>query len=330
MMSETDVLNPSDVQEIDAEASVLMKQGIRLLEDARPDGAAAALVCFDRALAMRRRLPIDTSPDLRYGLAACWLNRAEALMRIRDESHAALALEAHDEAILLLSDLPRFGDPRFPRRLAIAHQNRGLVLLHQGNVGEATTAFGQAISLLEHNQSASIPDRAFLLAAALMNLASVWAARPSEEDDVLARDASLRAIALIADLETNEADGAEVGLKARHILCQIAARRLSAEPGDTVLRDDVDEATDAVDDGLTLVREWERKGITRFRGVACDLFRFGARVYAAFQPQFLNEFILDNADPARSSAGYVASDEMRSAVAEALSLVVPVSEPEES
>jgi hypothetical protein len=203
------------------------------------------------------------------------------------------------------------------------------VLLQRRDIVEATTAFGQAISLLEHNQSASIPDRAFLLAAALMNLANVWAARPTEENDVLTRDASLRAITLIADLEANEADAAEIGLKARHIVCQIAARRLSAEPGDTVLRDDVDEATDAVDDGLTLVREWERRGITRFRGVACDLFRFGARVYAAFQPQFLDEFILDNADPARSSAGYIGSDEMRLAAAEALALVVPVSEPEE-
>ena len=28
-----------------------------------------------------------------------------------------------------------------------------------------------------------------------------------------------------------------------------------------------------------------------------DLFRFGARVYARYQPQFLNEFVLDNLDP---------------------------------
>ena len=35
------------------------------------------------------------------------------------------------------------------------------------------------------------------------------------------------------------------------------------------------------DDGLVLARRWEQKGVARFRGIAYDLFRFGARVYAS-------------------------------------------------
>ena len=66
--------------------------------------------------------------------------------------------------------------------------------------------------------------------------------------------------------------------------------------------------TDAVDDGLTLARRWEQAGVARFRDIAYDLFRFGARVYAVYQPQFLNEFVLDNLEPTRPSADYVGSD----------------------
>ena len=61
--------------------------------------------------------------------------------------------------------------------------------------------------------------------------------------------------------------------------------------------EDVHEATDAVDDGFALVRSWEQRGGPWFRGLAFDFFRFGARVYAHYQPQFLEEFIEDNLEP---------------------------------
>jgi len=83
------------------------------------------------------------------------------------------------------------------------------------------------------------------------------------------------------------------------------------------MSDDVHEATDLADEGLGLVREWEQKGVSRFRAIACDLFRFGARVYAMYQPHFLEEFIHENRDPAHSSPGYVNSAEMRAATSEA-------------
>ena len=84
--------------------------------------------------------------------------------------------------------------------------------------------------------------------------------------------------------------------------------------------DDVHEATDVADDGLVLARRWEHRGVDRFRGIAYDLFRFGARVYARYQPQFLNEFVHDNLDPSQSSAGYADCVEMRGAAQEALAI----------
>src|SRR3954463_11545331 len=92
-------LSPSDVQAIDAKASALMKQGIRLMDAGDSGALSEALDCFDRALQMRRRFPVDEFPLLRYGLAACWLNRADALVRQGGAERIASALRAYDEGI---------------------------------------------------------------------------------------------------------------------------------------------------------------------------------------------------------------------------------------
>jgi hypothetical protein len=323
MTFDPNALSPLEVQAINAQASVLMKRGIRLLSDGQPDAVAEALICFDRALELRSGLPIHSDPVLGYGLAACWLNRADALVRLGDPAQFPAALRAYDEGIGVMRGLPLAEDARFPRRLAIAHQNRGLALHAQGltGVANAIVAFTEAIAILDHDQAALIPDRQYLLAAVWMNLANARASEATEESEVLARSAAQRAIALVTDVEVNDADAAEVGLKARHVLCQTIAGRLSQTAAShEPMPDDVHQATDAVDDGLALARRWEQKGVARFRGVAYDLFRFGARVYARYQPQFLNEFVLENMDPGRSSSDYVGSAEMRSAAQEALEL----------
>lgn len=282
-----------------------MKRGIGLLSQARPDAVAEALTCFDGALDLRRRLPIEAIPVFRYGLAACWLNRAEALMRSRDSSQISLALRAFDEAIALLRRLPLGDDPRFPRRLAIAYQNRGLAVQGQvGSRGAAIEAFTQAIAILNHERAAMIADRDYLLAAVWVNLANVHINEETSPTDCLARDAALRAIALVAGLEESDADAAEVGLTARHLLCHTIARRLSRGGAhDENPSDDVHEATDLADEGLSLVSRWEHKGVTRFRDVALDLFRFGALVYEKYQPHFLAEFVLEFAPVRAAAAG---------------------------
>jgi hypothetical protein len=52
-MSELMPLDPAEVQAIDAQASVLMKEGLRLLEDADRESVTRRAILFDRALALR-------------------------------------------------------------------------------------------------------------------------------------------------------------------------------------------------------------------------------------------------------------------------------------
>jgi len=94
------------------------------------------------------------------------------------------------------------------------------------------------------------------------------ARRTAAELGALARDAALRAIALVSDLEGDDADAAEVGLRARHVLCERSQQVCLPPNAQQTMPDDVHEATDIVDEGLTLVRRWEQKGVARFRPLA--------------------------------------------------------------
>ena len=88
-----------------------------------------------------------------------------------------------------------------------------------------------------------------------------------------------------------------------------------------MMSEDVHDATDLADEALSLVRHWEQRGITHFRHLASDLFRFGVRVYLRYQPHFLNEFVRENMDPRRSSRDYVESSQMRDVVGEVARLL---------
>ena len=130
------------------------------------------------------------------------------------------------------------------------------------------------------------------------SLATLEAARQDSDADRRARDAVKRSLVHLADHKTIDPAAAEAGVRARHFLCRCCANALSqsAVAGEP-MPDDVHEATDAVDDGLALVRAWENARSLIFRPLAFDLFRFGARVYAHYQPHFLREFIEENMNP---------------------------------
>jgi len=320
MTSSVRILDASEAEAIDAVASLFMKKGIRLMHSGKQ--ADTALHYFDRALELRRRLPTEVSVYA-YGLAACWLNRAEALTCL-GPAHHALALRAYDESLALLRPLPLGDDARFSRRLAIAHQNRALVLAAQNPLAlaDAIVALVDAIAVLDHAETMDAAERDDLLAVVWMNLANLQASEATIVSDLAAREAARRALALVQAHEHQDAAAALTGLKSRHVLCQIVARRLSVQAESETVIEDVHDATDLADEGLGLVREWERRGIDHFRNLASDLFRFGARVYAYYQPHFLDEFISEQLDPQQSAQAFVQSREMQDAARQVVLLAL--------
>lgn len=282
------MLEAWEIESINARASVLMEEGIRLM---KRDNVEAALISFDRARALRSRLPTHV-PGHAYDLAACWLNRAEALARL-DRIHHPLALQAYDEALALLRSLPLGEDVRFPKRLAVAHQNRALALaaLDPAATNDAIAAFREAIAVLEQAEAMDKAERAYLLAVMWMNLAHVQIDGDTGTSDLAAQAAAQRSLTLASPYERQYHAAAEIGLRTRHILCVIAGRRLSKPVQREQARGEAIDFSDLIESGLDLVREWEQRGIDSFRYLAADLFRFGARLYSHYQPQFLREFL---------------------------------------
>jgi hypothetical protein len=260
-----------------------MKRGIAYLEETRREAAIDAVHCFDEALELRRRVPADHSSFQGYLLAGCLLNRADALVRLNDRAPLAAALSSYDEAIDVLLPLPRDENPLYPRRLATAYQNQGLALIARGgddDAAAAADAFADSIAVLDHEDSQRIEDRDRLRAVVWVNLANLRSLDTSVDAPVVARDAAKRALGYVADTEESDPAAADAGLRARHVLCRLCADRLSQAGDEAEMPEDVHEATDAVDDGLSLVRSWEQRGLTVFRPLAFDLFRFGASMRA--------------------------------------------------
>ena len=129
------IVTGTEVDVINEQASALMQRGIAFMEEARREAVIDALHCFDEALALRRQIPANHSPFQAYLLAACLLNRADALVRFNDAGPLAAALASYDEAIDVLSALPMAEDPLYPRRLAMACHNRGLACGLAGSRG---------------------------------------------------------------------------------------------------------------------------------------------------------------------------------------------------
>jgi tetratricopeptide (TPR) repeat protein len=302
----------------DTLANVWTNRGITLLTgDA--EALAEAVDDFDQAIALRSTLPLAENPWYRYGLTSGWMNRADALTRLGGPAKLDEAVRSYDEALVHLRELPAGENPLFRKRLAIAWVNRGLTLLTRGTapaLTEALRSFDEAIASL--GPATGHPELHLILAGAWMNRGNtLLRVTPPAAFD--ARGAASSALMLVAEHEAREVIAAEIGFKARHIRCQAIAQILPVA-GDAWEAPDqlVADATDTVDEGLALARQWELRGETRFRPLACELFRFGARVYQQHQPHFLVEFLVESLDPEQSPGAPSDLREMHTAAAEAL------------
>lgn len=309
---------PQEPQQVNQRASEWMHLGIDLMSQDQPTELKKAIACFDEAIALRLTLPLADNPGHRYGLAAGWMNRADALSRLGAKDQLVESVKAYDEALALLHSLPLAENPLYPRRMAIALINRGLVRQREGaraDMEDAVRCFREALALLEKPAASSITDLARLRAGALVNLADVLIEAgysSAQESQAFARQA-LRAI---AESERTDRTAAATGFKARHVLCRaIATQSLD---GKSIPPELVPAATAAVDGGLALARHWQGQGESGFRPMVEDLFRFGCRLHQTGEPRQLADFILECVDPERAPGVLPLNGEIYAAAVAAL------------
>ena len=294
-----------------------MKRGIALLNENTTASLTDSSRCFERAIELRRTLPLAENSWYRYVLAAGWMNRGDALTRLGSTENFQEAVHSFDEALTLLRTLELESDPLFRKRRALAWMNRGLALQEQEtsvSLRAALASFDEAIAVLRERE---FPEYRPILACALTNRGNALLRITPPAPD-LARESVEQALALVAGAEEQELLAAETGLKARHILCRAIAIQLADRESKIPLEDLVAAATDAVDDGMKLARNWEARGERRFRDLAGELFRFGARAYQMHQSHFLTEFLLENLDPSQSHDAFPVDPKMHAAAGEAI------------
>ena len=286
----------------DAAANVLTRRGIALLENGGRVELLEAIRCFDQAIELRRTLPLSEDPWIRYGLSAGWLNRGDTFTRLGSAQDLEEALRSFDEALVHIQQLPLDTHPLFRKRLAIAWLNRGLSLQAmktENGLNAALTSFNRCIAICRDERLGDFPENRHLSAAAWTNRANALLdlAAPSALNALIAARCAID----LTDGAENDLALAEIGIKARHILCRALALMLLKQLPHERPADWIDEATDAVESGLQLARLWEAKGHTKFKALRDDLFRFGARVYQTFQPHFLTEFLLEQLESSDAS-----------------------------
>jgi tetratricopeptide (TPR) repeat protein len=289
-----------DPRAVDQRASDWMHRGMDWMKQGAPGAQEKAISCFNRAIALRRKLPLAENPRHRYGLAAGWMNRADAFSRIGTKAAGAESIASYDEALALLRFLPMRDDTLYPRRLAIALINQGLVRRQgaaRAEVVAALAGFREALAVLSGSAAQSIADLDVLRAAALGNLADALL-EMGDANAVEAQACVLVAIALVRETEREDRKAAEAGAKARHVLCSAIAAQ--SPDGRTIPSALLPLASTAVDEGLAVARHWDERGDPGFRAVAEDLFRFGCRVHQSGEPGFLAKFILESLDPPRA------------------------------
>ncbi|HYG23466.1 MAG TPA: hypothetical protein VEH04_11835 [Verrucomicrobiae bacterium] len=289
--------------EVEQSANDLTLRGIALLNTQQTAALREAISFFDQAIHLRQTLPLDALPWSRYGFIAGWMNRGDALTRLGSPAELTDAVRSFDRALAELRLLPLDMSPLFRQRLAIAWLNRGIASQQQGThaaLQEALRSFEQCAIAAEHAAVRQLPEGRELLAAAATNrsntLLQLPVPRPLE-----ARAGVREVLAGLRDGEQSNVRLAEIGLRSRHVLCRSLALLLT-KPGSAGDSNQwLDEATEAVEQGLALVSHWESRGVSSFAPMRLDLFRFGARVYQTYQPQFLTEFLLEQVD-SRSNA----------------------------
>jgi hypothetical protein len=301
-----------------------MKRGIALLNENTTASLINSLRWFEGAIKLRRTLPLDENSWYGYVLAAGWMNRGDALTRLGSRDNLGEAVRSYDRAVGLLQTLELESNPLFRKRLALAWMNRGITLQEQetpASLRAALESFDEAIAVLRDPLALECAENRPVLASALANRGNALL-RIEPLSPGLARESAEQALALTAGEEEQDLLAAETGLKARHILCRAVAVQLADQTGRNAPEDLVAAATDAVDDGMKLVRHWEAHDERRFRELARELFRFGARVYQMHQSQFLTEFLLENLDPCHSRDAFPVDPRMHAAASEAIACAI--------
>lgn len=317
---------PEDPTQRHELANGISQRGIVLLSANDPGLLPEALWCFEKAIVLRRDLALDDNPWFRWGLCAGWMNRGDVLTRLGNPDLLPEAVRSYDEALAHLAKLPPMEEANVTGRHALAWMNRAISLRAQRtpeSLDAALRSLDNAKALLEAHVTVERPIDPMTLATLGMNRAALLLEleEPRLPEAMQAADDVLL---LCQAAEKKDLLAAEIGLKARHVYCHSVAALLESPPVDARFADGwIMQATERVEEAMGLTAQWAGQG-NAFKDLRLELFHYGCRIYLAYQPHFMAEFLLDVLDPERGSPLLSHVEELHAAALEALAMAAEV------
>ncbi len=269
-------------------------RGLALLSSPDPAELHEAIISFDEAIALRTA---STSRSDQWGLAAAWLNRADALARLGGADRLGEAIEAVTKGREALVDFDPDESPASRTRWALSWMKEGEFSARlrsecaQDCGDRAIFCLEQAVVLLRAGAAAGAEESRRMLAAALANLSRTRLLLDRKGSPTGAEEAR-EALAWLGEAESSSPETAGLGATAR---IAFACHRESLPDGDEGLL----EITDFAEAGLAnlaAVRKTEDPSAVD-EGIVGELIRLGASAYLRAAPRFLADFLLEQLDP---------------------------------
>gem|GEM_PF-5223300 len=286
-----------------------MKQGIAVMSNPSGDLDEAER-CFDEALNLRRRMPLDQSPWYPYHLAGTLLNKAELAMKTESSTRSKAVSGWFHEAIKLLDTLPPNKHPLFERRQVIALLNAGIHRELEGDLDKAAQLAEKAFKRTIVSKMLNRDDRNRLLTTAQLQL--LGARIENKTIPWNAIEANLREILRRTKREERlRPEWFALGLKTRLLLARWKGRVLSGPELGNGERDQAFyEASDVIDEGMKTVRSRFATKANFNLPELWEMFHLGCELYLNHRIHFLPEFILENLDPVASAGALGDSPQM--------------------
>jgi tetratricopeptide (TPR) repeat protein len=263
------------------------------------------------------RLALEIFPDGETaGTSAVWRARAVAWMNLGNVLQKAddvtAGIKAYETSLENLSRMTPM-DTDAAIMAGALWLNRGAALQRQNQPEvreEVIRSFRSAIDTLSPVDQ-KIPHAAHLLGAARLNLAAaLLAGEKADLDGAFALAQTV--ITAFAEPEQAEPAFADISLRARKMVCEIAGFRISNAGDNARLRmDNIAVGSDSAEDALKLAAHWDNKGVHGFRGVVGWFLQYALTLYTRYQPQFLSEFVTETLTGANTPPDWRTSPELR-------------------
>ncbi len=287
-----------------------MSRGKGLQRLASPEALTEALRCYDETIALLGEPPGAAPAELRNTLGAALVNRAGLLQRGGSAEALAGAAAAFERAITCFQAC---GDhPLARRNLASAWTNLGLLRQSAGDATAAIAAQVEALAVIDLLIPLDPEGLRGERATILLNLGQARCAAGDLDQGLAGLRAAVADAAVRAERDPGSADTV---LRARHALGVTLGAQLAASPNSPSRTAWLEEAGDAVEDGLALLRQWGERAAW-FAAIGTRLYEFGAWFYRTQQPRFLGEFLLEHLgeDPERARIAAAAVKTTREAI----------------